>query len=434
MKKMLGIVILLFIFYLVFQVAYNFLTGGFVLDYVINVDNQQYKIKETYHSYTKTDKLETVDYKNYYYEITNKDNNDFLITFKLIGEYRGIKRFLQDLKIYEKENIYCVYPVFKDHNNQFDVICQTENGQVTYANLKHSNPELDDFISSLKQKGYNHPAWESDPSEEEPYEQVEIYKANLLNNQNVIIWNYKGFYNITNKVYSNIKVLNKDVYNNNLGVLINQYYLIPHYLDAGYFNKISIVNILTKSIIPIELPYKVATDSFVQGVVSAKLYFLDKSNYIQYEFDLERRKINIIGDSNIKGRYYKDGEWEERSIYEMVNKELTFKSEQVIPSELEQYRAEQIDEVLGATAGFYYLYKKEENMIAVYRVDKQNLNIITLLFKVPNVSNIKYFKDSIYFISDDILYMYQDRVGLKPLAKYKEFYFNQNNMYDIYVK
>ena len=65
----------------------------------------------------------------------------------------------------------------------------------------------------------------------------------------------------------------------------------------------------------------------------------------------------------------------------------------------------------GTTDGYYYLYIKENNIINVYRVDKQNLDILTLLFSVSSIKDIQYESSDIYFVKDDTLFMYRDELG-----------------------
>lgn len=434
MKKMFGIIIILFILFLVGQSLYSFLMGGFTLNYSIVANNKYYTIKETFNRGHQSVKNSDADYSNYYYEINKKGEKDSIFSFKLVGHYRGVKRMIKELRVFEDDNFICVFPIFKDQSNQLDMLCQYQEQQINYANLSHSYPQLDQYVEQLKKEGYNHPAWEETTAVTKTYEKLEIYQDNLLDDQNLIIWHYKGFYNISKDYNHKKDLLKHDVYNNNLGVLYQQYYIVPEYLKNGYFKKIILNNILTHTSLPIETNISIATDSFYQGIVDDKLYLIDKYNYKQYEIDLDRRKIIAIANKDVQGRYYYNGIWEERSIYEMVEKELTFSSEEKIPAIFEQYQAFQIDSVPGATSGYYYLYVQENEEVSVYRCDKQNLNVLTLLFKTPSINSIKYVKDSIYFLSNDMLYMYQDHVGLQPLVKYQEFNFNQNNIYDVYLK
>jgi hypothetical protein len=431
---MLGIIIVLFIMYIIGQILYNNLLGGFVINYRIKANDKYYEIKEVYNNRYKTNNNKDYDINSYYYEILNNDEDEMLFSFKLIGDYRGIQNFIKDIKIYNKKDLFCVYPIFKEHNNQLDLLCRVKDKQVNYANLRQTDNQLDEFIEDLKEEGYSHPAWQKINMETEKYEQLNIFEQHLLTNQNIIIWHYKGFYNISSKHKRKKDLIKKDVYNNSLAVLTDQYYVVPDYSGAGFFDTIIINNILTSSSIPIESNYQISTDAFLQGVVNNYIYIVDKRNHVQYEVDINQRKISIVGDKNIKGRYYYNGKWEERSIYEIVNEELVFGYEQSIPDKFKQYNAFQINEVLGDTDGYYYLYIKENNEIAVYRCDKQNINMLTLLFRAPNLNSVKYVNDSIYFLSDDTLYMYQDQTGLLPLVKYPEFHFNQNNIYDIYIE
>ncbi|MFA5410177.1 MAG: hypothetical protein WC343_15490, partial [Bacilli bacterium] len=92
-----------------------------------------------------------------------------------------------------------------------------------------------------------------------------------------------------------------------------------------------------------------------------------------------------------------------------------------------------IDNIGGDTDGYYYLYIAENNGISVYRANKQNETILTLLFSMPSISNVKYAAEDLYFISNDTLYMYCDNLGLAPLVKYSAFTIGEGDLYNIYV-
>jgi hypothetical protein len=141
----------------------------------------------------------------------------------------------------------------------------------------------------------------------------------------------------------------------------------------------------------------------------------------------------LTGDISDSTKYYNNGKWESKSIYEVIDNNLLFKNEPDIPNSLKTYNPLHVDSVGGETDGYYYLYIKENSTVGVYRVDKQNLDVLTLLFKVPSVNNIKYVSEDVYFASNDTLYMYRDNLGLSPLVKYSEFVFNKSNLYNVYI-
>ncbi len=431
MKKMFGITVVLFILYTLSQIIYSYIVGGFNISYILDLESGSYNVIETFNFRYKTEKLNRRDISNYYYQI--KNNDDMFFSFKLVGDYKGSKRFLIDIEKINNHDMVCIYPIFKDHNNQLDVICKTDAHQFNYLNIKGQYLEIDRFVEALQQKGYNHFSWENKITTPKKYSKIEIYENNLFDNQHIVVWNYKGFYNISKDSAKNVQLFTKDQYNNDIAMMVDSFYVVPEYLEGGFFQKIIMANVLTSALTPIEFNFSISPDSFSQGVVNGYLYMVDKREYKQYEVNLNNRTISLVGDKNKPARHFKNGRWFEKSIYDIINNHLMFINNNYIPEELLEYNAYRIDNVMGDTDGYYYLYIKENDKTSVYRIDKQNKDVLTLLFETSNLSDVRYIEDSIYFIENDILYIYRDNLGLRPLIKYNEFLFNQTNMYDVFI-
>jgi hypothetical protein len=433
MRKMIDIAIILLFLYLVLQVVYGYLVGGHKIAYVVDVEGERYVINETFTSRYRTLNNEKYDNRNYYYEITKFDGQEILYNFKLVGNYRGEKKFIHEMRFYVDDKIRCIYPVFKNHNNLLDVLCHDGEKQFNYLNEKGRNGALDNFVSGLKELGYEHPSWGDLNLETTPVENFEMYKHHIISKQHIVVWNYKGFYEISVDGLKSYSFLANDVYNNNLAVLINQHYVVPDYKEGNNFSKFITTNILTSAASHFELDFTISGDSFIQGVVDGNVYIIDKASKKQYEVNPHNKKINLLGDVNRKAMYFYNGKWEERSIHEIIDNNLVFKYDIYVPEELEKYGRNNITNVMGDTDGYYYIHIQEGNSIAVYRAHKQNPSILTLLFRSPTINNMKYIGDSMYFINQDTLYMYNDFYGLRPLIKYNEFKFNKNNMYEIFT-
>lgn len=432
MKKMFNMTIVLLIMYLLAQIIYGLFVKGHTIVYDIKLEDKYYSVKEVFIHKHKTKNKTKYDTNNYYYEISYDDK--ILFSFKLVGDdYNGSRRFLQDIKIYQDQDLICIYPIFKKHQNQLDVICNKEDIQYNYLVLKGQNNNLDQFVTSLKDLGYYHYSWDKVNTNKITYDKVDIYNDNILNNQYIVLWHYKGFYLITNNGQKKFQLLNQDRYDNDLGILVKHYYVIPEHTGKNTFQKLIRTNLLTLDTHLIYLDYNVAYNSFIQGVVDDKIYIIDRNSQSQYEVDVSARKASLVGNVENRARYYRNGQWEERPMHEIIDKDLKFVNDVIIPTELKVYKAMKIDNIMGDTDGYYLLYIKEGNNVGVYRIDKHNINRRTLLFRIPSITNIKYIEDNIYFLSDDTIYMYDDYVGLRPLVKYNELKFNQNNMYDVYA-
>lgn len=433
MRKMFGVIVVLLIMYVTFQVVYSFVVGQKVTTYEIKVDNIAYQVKEKFTSRYKTVDQKANDVANYYYEISVDDK--MLFSFKLINSnYKGVKEYLQNLMIYKENDLICAYPVFKEKNEMLDVMCNEKDNYYLYGTVRGKNKNLDNFVDSLKNLGYQQGSWDEPNLQTKKVGNFSIYAANMKENQNLSIWQYKGFYRVTNRGEKFFTLNTLDKYEPTLTTMVNQYYVVPNYEEPHSFNRMYITNLITGKIESFDLGVNIPYDSFIQGVVEDKIYLIDRSSKIQYAIDIYKKQTTKTGDVNNGSKYYNEEKWETKSIYDVIDGKLKFTIKPtVVPESLKEYNPLRVDEVGGDTDGYYYLYIKNKNEINVYRVDKQNLNVLTLIFKTPTVNSPKYVGEDIYFVSSDTLYYYRYDQGLKPIIKYSEFVFNQSNLYNVYV-
>lgn len=431
MKKMFGVVIVLLILYIALQVVYSFSVGRQISSYKIDVNGIAYQVNETYTSRYKTASRDTSDRNSYYYEISTNDH--LLFPFKLIGNYTGIKNFLKNLMVYKNNDLTCAYPIFKDKVDDMDVICNRGDKYYLYASLKGQDAGLDAFVVSLKQLGYKHPSWDPTNMETRKCGTFDVYPKNVATNQMYTIWHYKGFYRMTSRGESYYSLNTSDQYDPSLTTMVNQYYAIPDYASSHKFTRVFITNLISGAMETVELGADITYDSFIQGVADNKIYLIDRSNKIQYAIDIYNKAAKVSGDINNSTKYYNNGKWEEKSIYEVLDNNLKFTYSTNVPDSLRSLNPIAINDVGGDTDGYYYLYIQESGSVGVYRIDKQNVSVMTLLFRVPSANNIKFSTNDLYFVSNDTLYTYRSTLGLRPLAKYSEFVFNKNNLYNAYV-
>ncbi|MDD2469540.1 MAG: hypothetical protein PHI22_01225 [Bacilli bacterium] len=431
MKRMFGVIVVILMLYIAFQAVYSYTVGRQTNLYNIVIDEDEYQVKEVFTARHKSENRSEVDRNNYYYEISN--DNTILFSFKIVGNYVGVTKFLKDLIIYKGTNYICMYPIFKDEAEPMDVICNNQGKLYLYGALKGQKADLDAYVLSLKASGYHHPSWDAPNLGTKPIDNFHLYINNITSDQNLVVWQYKGFHRITDRGEKFFTLISKDKYEPVLTTMVNQYYVIPDYADSYKFTRMFITNLISGSMDTLNLGTSIAYDSFIQGVVDNKIYLIDRNNKRQYTIDIYKKETEVTGDENNDTKYYNNGKWEKRTIYEVIDNNLVFDVEQDIPNNLKALKPMYVDAVGGETDGYYYLYIKENNNISVYRVDKQNTNIMTLLFKINAVKNIRYASGDIYFISNDTLYMYRSSLGLKPLIKYSEFIFNKSNLYNVYV-
>jgi hypothetical protein len=431
MKKMFGVVVVLLIFYIAFQSIYSYMSGGQTYSYNLVANDNEYNVVEKFTNEHKNKETNLIEESNYYYEISLDDK--LLFSFKITGKYTGVKGFIKELKVFNDNNYTCAYPIFKGKTENIDVICNSNDKYYLYGTLKSKVPALDAFVESLKTMGYSHSSWNAVNTETKLVNNFYVYKNNISEDQNITIWSYNSFYRLTNRgenLYS-LNILGQT--NPILNAMVNQYLLMPDYKKSNFFKRLYITNLITSSMDPFDIDYDISYNSFIQGVVDNKLYLIDKNNKTQYAIDIYKKEVKITGDSTNSTKYYNNGKWEPKSIDEVINSNLVFTYPNTIPESLKILNPLSIGEYGGESDGYYYLYLSENNVINVYRIDKQNTNIMTLIFSVPSIKDIKYSEKDIYFISNDTLYVYHDNLGLNPLVKYNDLATNGYSLYNVYV-
>lgn len=431
MRKMFGIVVVLLTLYIVIQIIYSYAGGRQTNSYEITVGEDKYQVKEVFNSKNKSLNSTKFDETSYFYEI--KSNSKLLFSFKILGDYNNAKRLIKNLLFYKNDVVTCVYPVFKLKVKDVDIICKANDLQYLYGSLENPDNDLYLFILSLKTKGYNHPSWSNEKVTPIQANNIRLYDKNVTDNQNIAIWQYEGIYRITNRSKETYTLNKKDQYDPILATMVDQYYVIPNYDGQYSFDQIYTINLISGEKKTINLSESVAYDSFVQGVVDDEIYIVDLNKKVQYAINIYNKTIKTTGNTNSGGKFYENGKWTKKSLYEIIDNKLVFSNETPIPDFLNQYNPLYIGQVGGETDGYYYLYIKENGQISVYRIDKQKTDVLTQIFTVPSINRIKYQANSIYFISNDTLYMYADNIGLKPLIIYNEFIFNKSDLYNIYI-
>lgn len=78
------------------------------------------------------------------------------------------------------------------------------------------------------------------------------------------------------------------------------------------------------------------------------------------------------------------------------------------------------------------IYTKVGNHYEVYRKNFQDDNLV-YLFNLNNINTL-YIENSIYYLDDDKLYVYNDLIGNKVVVVNNEFKYNKNIKFGVYKK
>lgn len=406
MKKLFFMLIILFILYLGIQFAFYWFSGGQENEYKIKNENNIFEIKE----------ISNFDNNSYLYEVKI---NETLFSFQIFNDYNKDYKVLKDIYYYKDEDYECILPVFKGEKLFTDVMCMNNGYLVYYHNINNDNvTNFVDGINIYDEKQFK------DNANSEIKEGITIYKDNLVENHYLSFTNYKGIYNINSKFdYSiyNVTLFKNDVYNQKLGIFVNNYYVVADYNEKDSFNKINVIDLVSLKTSTIVSNKSISLDSYIQGIVDNKIYLYDKENNVQYEIDPS--KETIIKLSN-EIKYY-NGTWSTMSVKE-AKEEKKFIVDTV---DYDDNQYEKIDQ----TDSYYYLYKKNGTKYDCYRINKQNKSGLIYLFTTDSLELINYVGNYVYFINDNDVYVFNDLFGIKKIINYKEIEFNKNIKFYVFA-
>ena len=398
------ILVILFIFLIACFLGNKFKTHHTV-KYKLKNNTQ---ILETYHKDKKSD--------YYLIEINHQDKK---YIFDIKNNFKKKKKIVKDLIIYKKENVSCIYPILINEKYTLDIICSIDENLYAYASIKDKY-DFGEFIKTIP--NYDDKYYDDKTSNIKNYNDIKIYNDNLYPNENIIIYNYKNLIKIKDYSYSKISFSNHDIYNNDLGIMINNLYLIPKYSNKPEISSYYVIDILKQKKKEIKLNNKLSTNLYINGIVDDKLYIFDKSNIIQYELDPNTKKLNRVGNKN-NMKFY-DGKWIDANPYDYIKEEKKFNS---ISSKMEfPFHHDKIY----TPANYYYIYNYNGKF---YKVYKHDLNNPIFLFEFDDFDEVQIINDKIYFINDKTLYRY-DKSGLKKVVQRDEFKYNSKNIYSAYFE
>lgn len=411
MKKVISVLVLMLLIFFIFQWGFIFLKKGHEISYQVFVDNTIFKIEETYHKE-----------KDDVYDILIENDEDHYSYF-LSNQYNKQKKIIEKIEFYQEEDYRCIYPVL---NNQEGTYLQCIVDGNLYTDISFPDQIFIEKIKSdLLQKGY---ILEKDLSNDSSnvIGGSTVYMNHLLPMDTITLWNYKGIEIIKSDNYDIRNVLDFDRYQNNHGFLVGKYYVIPNYLSSKVleFNSIEIVDIETDRTDTIELNYTLSAETYVNGIIDDKIYFTDPNNLLQIEIHPIKRSARLIGSKELGGQVYR-GSWQSINIYDFTKEHIEFYEE--VPKEItSKYSYTQL---LEGSSGYYFIQDSK-----VYRISKNHLDIPILLFEKSGLNNIKVVGNTVYFVVDDILYYYEDEVGIVSVLKNNELRYNTLNRIDVYRK
>ncbi|MCM1052504.1 MAG: hypothetical protein NC483_00785 [Ruminococcus sp.] len=337
-------------------------------------------------NYTKKYKVNDIEviesynkFSKYYYFVFNFNgvNLDYLVESRY-KEHRGFIKDIEVIKDSENENNFCLQINSKLNINP---LCYQDDKVIYY---KKVNKNLREGLNVTLNK----------EEKISSYNDIDIYNDSYK----YLLWNYNGFYYISNEEKKKIDIFDKELYTVNLIGYTANYLVVPDY-DASYtFNRFYVVDFKSGNLKKYDLNKDIYFDSYFMGYLKNKIYFVDKKEGRMYEFNAKKGKLD-----KFKTKIYKDGVWEEVNI-----KTLQYKKQEF------SYKTNNDYTLDGNTLYLNYHDKDIKMEIA------------------DNVTSIVRIKDQdIFYLKKDSLYHFNKDTGEELLLSYFEWNFNFENM--IYI-
>lgn len=347
--------------------------------------------------------------KHYYIEIKTKNNIYPIRIYKDFNKRKIVKK----VYLYNDKNIECILPIISNYSS--NVMCFKEGILYDYQNIVSQNDKLDKYISTIKE--YDVDKYNTEYEEYRRVGTVSYNKVKDFNKKNVIT-TYKGLINNGKEIV----LFRNDIYNNDISIFVNNYYLVADYMDKHTFNYFYVVNLDDNSVSKLKYKEEISYDSYIQGIVDNKVYLYDKNSEVQYEIDVENLKIEVVSDNDYI-KYYSNGKWSKLSKTK-ANRVIYFDYE-TLDNIFTDY------DYVKETKDYYYLFKKNGAVYNLYRVDKNRLDIYKFITSVP-VTNVIFNDNYLYYIYKNRLYYYGDEDGKVIVLENSELSFNDTIKYYIY--
>lgn len=336
--------------------------------------NRPQDYEKTYQidNYEIAEKYSAKDH-NYIFTITR---DDITYPFLISNDYLNKRNLITNIKYKEEKNTKCILP--ESDYLKFYPLCYQDNYFLS----------LNSTDNSLKYTYY------LNKEKETSYNDMVIYD---LYNKKYLIYNYKGFYYLgtDNK---NINIYKDDNYNNEFIYQINNYLVMGHTIDEFFIDSFIIINSKNGKKDEVVLPEKINAKIRFLGHYRNKVYFIDEKEKKEYELNVKKKKI-----VETKGIILENDTFKEYKVSTIINKNLSFS------------KSKDFD------------YRIINNKL-YFNVNKQDIlltnNYVTKIIKID--------KESVYYLSNDYLYVYNLYDGDILLLNNFEWNFNNDNVIFIF--
>lgn len=408
MKKILLILVLVIVSVFLYK-GYNY--------FFVNEHNIIYSIKTEDNSYNINEKfVKDNDISLYTFLITDKKKKKYF--FSIEKDMNKEDKLIDDIKYFKSNDLKCILPIFK--NEDIDkIICEEKGFLVNYSYLnQNDNKDFKKIEKKVNELGYSFNFSDSDKTVK--FKKSKVFVDNVLNGYTFTIWNYRGLDILNKNDNLSVKLFNEDKYENELAILVGDYYV---YFDTNSKNyeKIYYYDFKEKEKKFYELDDVKFDDIYFNGIFNDELYITDVEYKKQYKFNPKSSELIEVGNKEVGYSFYDGKELEFIKYEDFFAKEMIFGYIE-INKVSKKYDVSNI-----FRSGDFYYFDDGEYFYRGYIGEEGREEI---LFSFDKISEWKVIGRDLIVISDDILYFYNEDVGLKRIYKNNELAYNYNNICD----
>ena len=407
MRKAISFTLIIFIFFLVYQVGINYLKRDHSIEYDIETETGElYLVNEDY-SYEDNDT----------YTIRLKDSSNNSFVFDVKNSFNKQREIVKEVLTYfdEDSNVFCISLKLVNDDSPVEPRCLIDNVVYSYSYIQDKY-DITKFLDSITNLDYKKYKEQSNVREDSG---IKVNKDYLEDRELIVIYDYKRVV-MHNKINSDYFVFaTSDNYKNTIGQRVGKYYLIPKLTENAVISNFIKYDLETNLKKEVPVP-KISKQFYINGVYDDKLYVFDKSEMIQYSIDPYNDEVNTVSDGN-EGIIYENGKEKKVSVYDLAQNEMVF------TPDTSDYKSIDYDEIYLGDG--YAIYLKND---AYYKVYKKYPNSPIYLFDADDVREIVIRDNNVYYVKGDSIYRYNSYGNIVLVTK-NEFKFNSDNIYDVYL-
>jgi hypothetical protein len=422
MKKLFGMVVLLFFIYFLYHVTFVYFQGGHDINYELNDGDNKVEINEILRSSNKNDP------DNYSISLKINDTEFNIQTFYNFGRSSNI---IKNVKYYKDNDYQCIFIKYRNDKILNDIMCVNNNIMISYHNISNISEGLKAFADSMETYGYDESNWKDDTSKGKTTEDSILYSNNLIENHFIGISAPSGMYRVNTidqiryvKLYTNTLNGNEPL----LKGFVNDKYIVTNYDDNKLY-RYYVVN-MTNSGSALFGASEISANTYTLGSYGTSLYIYDPNTKKEYELDYAAQNLIEVGNEETNILYYNNGRWQITPINsDLVN--LKFGNNYSNDYSNNEY--EKIIKVCNEY-GYYYLFKKVNGKYIAYRSDITKKESLMYLFTTSSLNNLVFNDDFIYYVSDGSLKYYSDETGNRTVLNNSTILSKANVAIGLYIK